>query len=196
MPSRLVAGFRGALPDGSVLSLKNTDAHAWVEVWTREKGWIALDPTPILVQGGSWNDRISEVYDYLNAYWHRYILGYEFDSRAIAAWLKAKKIPWVATAFLFIGALFFLFNAVRRRQKPLALNRRIAVTKAWERIDRRILKLRAEQFFQADEGKKISAEYLRLRFGKKLPTDSEVKEFERSGHLSIQAFASAQKHGK
>jgi len=196
MPSRLVAGFRGALPDGSVLSLKNTDAHAWVEVWTRDKGWIALDPTPILEQSSLWSDKLSEAYDYLNAYWHRYILGYEFDSRAIAAWLKAKKIPWVASAFLVVVALFLLISGARRKRKPNELNRRIAVTKAWERLERRTLKLRAAHFFQADEGKKISARYLQLRFGQNLPTNSEVSDFERAGHLSIQNFASAREHGK
>ncbi|MDE3010946.1 MAG: transglutaminase family protein, partial [Pseudomonadota bacterium] len=44
-------------PLGSYLIVRQSDAHAWVEAWLDERGWVRIDPTaltvPALLQGGS-----------------------------------------------------------------------------------------------------------------------------------------------
>jgi len=50
VPSRVVVGYQGGdwqqpLGGSGFLQLKNSDAHAWSEVWLPDQGWIRIDPT-------------------------------------------------------------------------------------------------------------------------------------------------------
>ncbi|MFL6011288.1 MAG: transglutaminaseTgpA domain-containing protein [Gaiellaceae bacterium] len=46
IPARVAAGFvPGHFHDGT-WTVSDHDAHAWVEVWFRDYGWLAFDPTP------------------------------------------------------------------------------------------------------------------------------------------------------
>jgi hypothetical protein len=44
-PARVVMGFVPAADEGTV-SVRGSDASAWIEVQTRADGWVTLDPTP------------------------------------------------------------------------------------------------------------------------------------------------------
>lgn len=47
LPSRVVTGYQGGElnPVGNYLIVRQSDAHAWVEVWLEGKGWFRVDPT-------------------------------------------------------------------------------------------------------------------------------------------------------
>jgi len=47
IPSRIVAGYQGGEYNevGNYLIVRQSDAHAWTEVWIRGRGWIRVDPT-------------------------------------------------------------------------------------------------------------------------------------------------------
>ena len=47
IPARVVIGYQGGWwqPMGSYLLVRNSDAHAWSEVWLEGRGWIRVDPT-------------------------------------------------------------------------------------------------------------------------------------------------------
>ncbi len=47
IPSRIVTGYQGGElnPDGNYLIVRQSDAHAWVEVWFDDQGWTRIDPT-------------------------------------------------------------------------------------------------------------------------------------------------------
>lgn len=47
VPARVVAGYQGGEvnPAGNYLSVRQLDAHAWVEYWVTERGWVSVDPT-------------------------------------------------------------------------------------------------------------------------------------------------------
>lgn len=47
IPARVVTGYQGGEfnPMGGYLIVRQSDAHAWSEVWIEGKGWIRVDPT-------------------------------------------------------------------------------------------------------------------------------------------------------
>ncbi len=47
VPARLVVGYMGAEynPVGGHYIVRQSDAHAWAEVWLDERGWVRVDPT-------------------------------------------------------------------------------------------------------------------------------------------------------
>ncbi|MEG1053822.1 MAG: DUF3488 and transglutaminase-like domain-containing protein, partial [Janthinobacterium sp.] len=47
IPARVVTGYQGGLRNGAdnSLSVRQSDAHAWSEVWLAGLGWVRVDPT-------------------------------------------------------------------------------------------------------------------------------------------------------
>lgn len=50
IPARVVTGYLGGEwnPIGSYLVVRQSDAHAWAEVWLPESGWTRIDPTAVV----------------------------------------------------------------------------------------------------------------------------------------------------
>ena len=47
IPARIVTGYQGGEYNqlGNYLIVRQSDAHAWTEVWLKGKGWVRVDPT-------------------------------------------------------------------------------------------------------------------------------------------------------
>lgn len=47
IPARVVTGYQGGEvnPLGGYLIVRQSDAHAWAEVWLKDAGWVRVDPT-------------------------------------------------------------------------------------------------------------------------------------------------------
>lgn len=47
IPSRMIVGYQGGEFNGvgNYLAVRQFDAHAWAEVWIKDRGWIRIDPT-------------------------------------------------------------------------------------------------------------------------------------------------------
>jgi len=58
VPSRVVTGYQGGElnPIDGYLTVRQSDAHAWGEIWLQGRGWVRIDPTaavsPLRVQRG------------------------------------------------------------------------------------------------------------------------------------------------
>jgi hypothetical protein len=90
-PARVVAGFHGGVLNGfeNYFMVRNSDAHAWAEIYDGKNFWLRMDPTPGAVAGvaqnagasirrdedSSWSARV----DSLRVLWYRRIVN--FDSR-------------------------------------------------------------------------------------------------------------------
>ncbi|MFA5265725.1 MAG: transglutaminaseTgpA domain-containing protein [Opitutaceae bacterium] len=91
-PARVIVGFKGgtwnAFANG--LTVRNSDAHAWCEIWDGEGAWLRVDPTPgaaleeAATAGSdirerrldrSWSARLNS----LRVFWYRRIVN--FDQR-------------------------------------------------------------------------------------------------------------------
>lgn len=100
-PARVVAGFHGGVLNGfeNYYMVRNSDAHAWAEVYDGKSAWVRADPTPGAVntpaeiaaqaarqeQDSSWSARV----DSLRVLWYRRIVN--FDSRAQVQMLDSVK---------------------------------------------------------------------------------------------------------
>ena len=79
IPSRLVVGYKGGVYNSLIehLEVRSRDAHAWVELWIPQYGWIPFDPTPGEI---SQESLMSNVMLYVNAIdflLKRYVSGYD-----------------------------------------------------------------------------------------------------------------------
>ncbi|MBI2511323.1 MAG: DUF3488 domain-containing protein [Opitutae bacterium] len=107
-PARVVAGFHGGALNGfeDYLMVRNSDAHAWVEVFNGRDAWTRVDPTP----GGAVGERASEVaqaaererdnswtarLDSLRVLWYRRVVN--FDSRQQVELLDSVKSATTST---------------------------------------------------------------------------------------------------
>jgi len=47
IPARVVTGYQGGEvnPIDGYMTVRQSDAHAWAEVWLRGRGWVRVDPT-------------------------------------------------------------------------------------------------------------------------------------------------------
>ncbi|MBI6742649.1 transglutaminase TgpA family protein [Pseudomonas syringae] len=108
IPARVVAGYQGGElnPDGQYLTVRQFDAHAWVEYWQPGVGWRRVDPTaavaPQRIEQGleqalaadeaflqdspysalryrnvAWVNALRLSWDNLNYGWQRWVLGYQ-----------------------------------------------------------------------------------------------------------------------
>ncbi|GAU08203.1 transglutaminase family protein [Desulfoplanes formicivorans] len=50
IPARVVVGYQGGEPNpvGEYLIVRQSDAHAWSEVWLEDAGWTRIDPTAVV----------------------------------------------------------------------------------------------------------------------------------------------------
>lgn len=89
IPTRLVTGFLpGEWNDfGNYYTVRQRDAHAWVEVFFPRSGWITFDPTPSVtaaVTSPLWS-MLGRVVDSIRLKWDRFVILYSFrDQMAVA----------------------------------------------------------------------------------------------------------------
>lgn len=100
-PARVVAGFRGGTLNAfeNYIMVRNSDAHAWVEIFDGEENWVRVDPTlgsaaaetdaDSLAAAGerdsSWDARL----DSLRVLWYRRVVN--FDARQQVEMVDAVK---------------------------------------------------------------------------------------------------------
>jgi transglutaminase-like putative cysteine protease len=111
IPTRVVTGYQGGLwqSGGEYLLVRQSDAHAWTEVWLPGTGWTRVDPTaavsPDRIEQGAgsvidrpdalfdldWIENLRNRYDRLQHLWNRWVLG--FDHERQQNFLKRLGLP-------------------------------------------------------------------------------------------------------
>ncbi len=103
VPARVVTGYQGGEhnPIGNYLIVRQSDAHAWAEVWLEDQGWVRIDPTAriapqrVTAEAGlldalpsgealplftrlnpDWLRQLRFGMDLVNYNWHKWVLGY------------------------------------------------------------------------------------------------------------------------
>ncbi len=175
IPARVVAGYQGGEinPRGNYVLVHQFDAHAWVEVWLGERGWVSVDPTfqvaPQRIEQGlqealegegsfledwplaaaryrniSWLNSTRLFWDDVNYQWQLRVLGYQSDQQ------MAFFQNWLGTVdWRRIGLIALALLALS--MLPVALwvlrpRRRPAdpARSSWDRLNRRLTRLQLQ----------------------------------------------------
>ncbi len=134
VPARVVTGYQGGElnPIGEYLIVRQSDAHAWVEIWMDGEGWLRIDPTawvspnrieqglasalpagepiPFLARPDSGLLKALELrWDALNNGWNRWVLGYNPSlQRSVLSRLGLDNLFYTALALAASIALIVL----------------------------------------------------------------------------------------
>lgn len=92
IPARIVVGYQGGSPgsDDEYLIVRQYDAHAWVEAWMPDRGWMRIDPTaaiaPQRIESGL-RDAVEEEGSFLENEW---MSPSRYGDVALVKWLTLK----------------------------------------------------------------------------------------------------------
>ncbi|MDO5609534.1 MAG: DUF3488 and transglutaminase-like domain-containing protein, partial [Pseudomonadota bacterium] len=101
VPARVVTGYAGGYrnPIGDYWVVRNSDAHAWAEVWLAGRGWTRIDPTAAVAPerifetvgdrlpgnfaGGSVNfNTLWNLTDFIRTGWNDFVLGFNAERQS------------------------------------------------------------------------------------------------------------------
>ncbi|MGD2119939.1 MAG: DUF3488 and transglutaminase-like domain-containing protein [Chromatiales bacterium] len=164
IPARVVAGYQGGEwnPTGKHLIVRQSDAHAWAEVWLENTGWLRFDPTaavaperiernldpsvqtegsPVIFrissQGalGSMLQQLRWFADSVDLNWHRWVVGFSPDRQArLLQSFGLDFLKGYKLGIAAVGAAFFIvfFMALASRLKKIKTSD--PAKKVWDRF--------------------------------------------------------------
>jgi transglutaminase-like putative cysteine protease len=165
VPARVITGYQGGEwnPIGSYLTVRQSDAHAWAEVWLPARGWMRADPTAVvapdrlsrdllqfaggldrrearLLHRAPWLTTALQAWDAANAWWQDDVVGFNFTKQLnVADWLGFGDRNWQTLAVaLGIGMAAWLAWLAWSLRRLARAARPDALARAWRRIDRRL----------------------------------------------------------
>jgi hypothetical protein len=91
VPARVVGGYQGGRWNslGEFLTVRQTDAHAWCEVWRPERGWTRVDPTLVVAPDRIGNG-LEAVAGAMQGYFGRQGEGW------LGPWIEGLRLTWEA----------------------------------------------------------------------------------------------------
>jgi len=135
IPARIVTGYQGGEinPIDNYMTLRQSDAHAWSEVYLIDKGWVRVDPTAAIPPGNientddalrlnsnlkkpshlfksSWLSKQMKqmrfAWDAVNNRWNQWILGYDNKrQKSLFAAIGIAEITWQGLSQLLFSIL-------------------------------------------------------------------------------------------
>ena len=138
VPSRIVLGYQGGEmnPVAEYMIVRQSDAHAWTEVWLPGRGWLRFDPTAAVAPeridsgmsgarfgeaGASWGltapsrwlYNLALTWDALNEKWNGWILGYGPEAQGrFMEWLGMQEPNWRKMLLTLLVLLLALISAI------------------------------------------------------------------------------------
>ncbi|MFT3850695.1 MAG: DUF3488 and transglutaminase-like domain-containing protein [Propionivibrio sp.] len=163
IPARVVAGYQGGEinPVNGYLTVRQSDAHAWAEIWIADRGWIRVDPTaavaPSRIESGieaalpasdplpaliridtDWLRDLRNRWEAANNAWNQWVLGYNPErQREVLSRLGLSDPDWrTMTAALAVlgGIALFAVTAWTLFQR----NRVTPAQRVWDAFCKRL----------------------------------------------------------
>jgi transglutaminase-like putative cysteine protease len=183
IPARVVTGYLGGEvnPVGEYILVRQADAHAWVEIWLKDTGWVRVDPTaavsparvergiasalpssdvlPMFVRGDfALLQRMRLTLDSVTYTWNQWVLGYTPDrQRRFLSYIGFSEATWQTLAFvlMFCAGIAVLIGTVFALS-DLRRVREDAVKKIYERFCRKLKRHGLQR--DAAEGPRVFAQ--------------------------------------
>ncbi|HEX5047253.1 MAG TPA: DUF3488 and transglutaminase-like domain-containing protein [Gammaproteobacteria bacterium] len=97
LPARVVTGYQGGERNrlSNYYIVRQSDAHAWTEVWIEDEGWTRVDPVTAISPGRVTQDA-----------WRT-----SFGDQAAAGAGVSVRVPWLSNARLLLDAGYFYWNS-------------------------------------------------------------------------------------
>jgi transglutaminase-like putative cysteine protease len=163
IPARVVTGYQGGHvnPINGTISVRQSDAHAWAEVWYAKRGWVRVDPTalvaPMRIDRGlegalerglpfmlrpeySWLRQVRDGWEAAATQWNRLVIAYDGDrqrnllkSFGLDGFSPSKAFGVVSIITALLMAAFFGWTQLRRNDGRLD-----PLDKAWARFSTRL----------------------------------------------------------
>jgi len=139
IPSRVVTGYLGGEYNsaGKYWSIKQSDAHAWTEVWLPNQGWVRIDPTAVIptnrVEYSTHIERFSpgtlsagnfkwlsqawrtirHRWDSANYFWNIWIIGYDDQQQTnLLSRMGFENISWKSLSILLFSSLSVVLGVI------------------------------------------------------------------------------------
>lgn len=133
LPARVVTGYQGGErnPVDGFLTVRQSDAHAWAEVWVAGRGWLRVDPTAVVAPariergaieiarlagvGGStalrdfgWLRVLRYNWEAVQNSWHQWVLSYSQDRQRALVGMLGLAPRWESVAVALAVAVSVL----------------------------------------------------------------------------------------
>lgn len=172
IPARVVTGYQGGELNGlgNYYIVRQSDAHAWAEVWLAGQGWVRIDPTaaiaparvqinmaaalpaetaalPFLTRMTSnppaWLNHLRLNWDTLAFRWNQWVLGYDTERQfAFLTRLGMESVTWQNMAFGMLTGLGLVIALFALFMLRHLIKRRTdKVQAAWLRLCRRLARI-------------------------------------------------------
>ena len=170
IPARVVTGYQGGElnPVDNIITVRQSDAHAWAEVFLGARGWVRVDPTAAAVPGRvesglaravpqtaalplmmrpelEWLRGVRDRWEAVAHKWNVWVLGYNPErQRELMSLAGMRDADWrtlTAVLFSFLGVmtLFLLAWSLKRIARP------DPVQKAWRAFCQKLAKRGVER---------------------------------------------------
>lgn len=161
IPARIVTGYQGGTvnPVDGTLIVRQSDAHAWAEIWLKERGWQRVDPTaaiaparielnlasalpenelralPLFAQPAfHWLRQWRSRWEAVGNVWNQWVIGYNLDrQRRFLGGLgwKNSNLTQISALFAAVVALLLLLLTAWTLRRPRSSD---ALERAWQRL--------------------------------------------------------------
>ena len=170
IPSRVVTGYQGGElnPVDNIITVRQSDAHAWAEVFLGQRGWVRIDPTAAAVPGRvenglaravpqsaalplmmrpqlEWLRGARDRWEAVAHKWNVWVLGYNPErQRELMSLAGIREADWrtlTAALFSFLGVMTLILLAwsLRRLARPDPVQR------AWRAFCQKLAKRGVER---------------------------------------------------
>jgi len=169
IPARVVTGYQGGEFNtlGDYLIVRQSDAHAWSEVWLSGKGWTRVDPTAVIPPqrildneqlqrlrsdgaagtvnlswlGSAWRE-MKFAWDNVNHYWNMWVIGYNSRKQdSFLSWLGLDGFGKEGMVIILFIALFLMVVLAAMNLLYKSPGPRDPVQKTYRRFCRKLARM-------------------------------------------------------
>jgi transglutaminase-like putative cysteine protease len=175
IPARVVTGYQGGEmnPLSNYMIVRQSDAHAWSEIYLKDKGWLRVDPTAVIPAGNIENasdlDRfrsdlfdagnpseqnwftasakqLQYAWDLVNNRWNQWVIGYSNQKqKSLFKAIGIPEITWRGLIYVLFAMLSVFTLLIAANIFQAQRTRKNAIDKIYQQFLRKLRPLHIEK---------------------------------------------------